>query len=176
MKKTLITAISSVVLAVGGGQFATAADMPAATYEAPVPAGASDGAKIGYLDCTIDGGVGYVFGSAKTMNCTFQPTVGEKIAENYSGTVRKVGVDLGFTTGSRLIWAVFAPTAGYHQGSLGGLYQGATAEATVGIGVGTNILYGGTSRSIHLQPVSLTGQVGLNLAATATSVTLDAVN
>ena len=43
---------------------------------------------------------------------------------------------------------------------------------TLGAGVGTNILIGGTSGSIHLQTVSLTGQLGLNLAATGTSVTL----
>jgi hypothetical protein len=92
------------------------------------------------------------------------------------GAVRKMGVDLGFTTRSKLIWAVFAPTAGYHQGSLSGLYQGASAEATVGAGVGANILIGGTSGSIHLQTVSVTGQIGLNLAAGGTSVTLAAVN
>jgi hypothetical protein len=83
-----------------------------------------------------------------------------------------MGVDLGFTTKSRLIWAVFAPTAGYHPGSLAGLYQGITAEATVVAGVGANILVGGTSGSIHLQTVSVTGQLGLNVAATGTSVTL----
>lgn len=47
---------------------------------------------------------------------------------------------------------------------------------TVGLGVGTNILVGGTSGSIQLQTVSVTGQVGLNLAATGTSVTLTAMN
>ena len=87
-----------------------------------------------------------------------------------------LGVDLGFTTQGRLVWAVLAPTAGYHEGSLGGVYQGATAEATVGAGVGANILVGGTSGSIHLQTVSLTGQIGLNIAATGTSMTLTSVN
>ena len=87
-----------------------------------------------------------------------------------------MGVDLGFTTQGRLIWAVFAPTAGYHAGSLGGLYQGATVEASAGLGVGANVLVGGTSGSIHLQTISVTGQVGLNLAATGTSVTLTAAN
>jgi hypothetical protein len=87
-----------------------------------------------------------------------------------------MGVDLGFTTRSKLVWAVFAPTAGYHHGSLSGLYQGATAEATLGVGIGTNILVGGTSGSIHLQTVSVTGQLGLNVAATGTSVTLTSVD
>lgn len=130
------------------------------------------GVRIGYLDCSIGGGVGYVLGSAKEAECVFTSTIGSEPLDRYTGVVRKMGVDLGFTTRSRLIWAVFAPTAGYHHGSLAGLYQGATAEVTVGAGVGTNILIGGTSGSIHLQTVSVTGQLGLNIAATGTSVTL----
>jgi hypothetical protein len=113
-----------------------------------------------------------VLGSAKEADCVFSSTVGSEPLDHYTGVVRKMGVDLGFTTRSRLIWAVFAPTAGYHHGSLGGLYQGATAEVTVGAGVGTNILVGGTSGSIHLQTISVTGQLGLNVAATGTSLTL----
>lgn len=129
-----------------------------------------DGVKIGVLTCDVGGGVGYVLGSAKSVDCVFSPTRGGE--DHYSGVIRKMGVDLGFTTRGRIIWAVFAPTAGYHQGSLAGLYQGATAEATVGAGIGANVLVGGTSGSIHLQTVSVSGQLGLNLAATGTSVTL----
>lgn len=130
------------------------------------------GVKIGYLTCDVDGGVGYVVGSAKAAECSFSSTVGSEPVDTYGATIRKVGVDLGFTTKGKLVWAVFAPTAGYHQGSLGGLYQGATVEATVGAGIGANVLVGGTAGSIQLQPVSVTGQLGLNLAATGTSVTL----
>ena len=90
--------------------------------------------------------------------------------------MRKLGIDLGFTTQARMVWLVMAPTAGYHHGSLAGLYQGATAEATLGLGVGANVLTGGTSGSINLQLVSLQGQVGLNVAATGTSMTLTSVN
>jgi hypothetical protein len=150
---------------------AAAADMvvrePAPTY---VERGDADGVKIGLLSCDVGGGVGYVLGSAKTVDCVFSSTRGGQDA--YSGVIRKMGVDLGFTTRGRIVWAVFAPTAGYHEGSLSGLYQGATAEATLGFGVGANVLVGGTSGSIHLQTVSVSGQIGLNLAATGTSVTL----
>jgi hypothetical protein len=135
-----------------------------------VEQGDRDGVKIGMLSCDVGGGVGYVLGSAKTVDCVFSSTRGEQDA--YSGVIRKMGVDIGFTTQGRIVWAVFAPTAGYHRGSLGGLYQGATAEATLGIGIGTNVLVGGTSGSIHLQTISVAGQIGLNLAATGTSVTL----
>jgi hypothetical protein len=109
-------------------------------------------------------------GSAKSVDCVFNGTRGS--VDHYSGTIRKMGVDLGFTTRGRLVWAVFAPTAGYHRGSLGGLYQGITAEATLAGGVGANVLFGGTAGSIQLQTISVTGQLGLNVAATGTSVTL----
>jgi hypothetical protein len=172
MRKILTLAFSAASLIVAGAAAARAADMPATYSEEPDQ---RNGVKIGYLECEIGGGVGYVLGSAKEMDCTFHSTVGRARVDHYTGAIRKMGVDLGFTTRSRLVWLVFAPTAGYHRGSLGGLYQGATVEATVGAGVGTNILVGGTSGSIQLQTVSVTGQLGLNLAATGTSVTLTSV-
>ncbi len=173
MRKILTLAFSAASLIVAGAATARAADMPATYSEEPDQ---RNGVKIGYLECEIGGGVGYVLGSAKEMDCTFHSTVGRARVDHYTGAIRKMGVDLGFTTRSRLVWLVFAPTAGYHRGSLGGLYQGATVEATVGAGVGTNILVGGTSGSIQLQTVSVTGQLGLNLAATGTSVTLTSVD
>jgi hypothetical protein len=170
MNKKLGTVLA-LTLAQALATTAGAADM---VYRDKAPAyvdnGARDGVKIGMLTCDVGGGVGYVLGSAKTIDCVFSTRNGER--DSYSGVIRKMGVDLGFTTQGRIVWAVFAPTAGYHQGSLGGLYQGATAEATVGVGIGTNVLIGGTSGSIHLQTVSISGQIGLNLAATGTSVTL----
>ncbi len=166
MKKTIATLIAAASLAQAFVTAANAAD-PVATYQEPDD---SDGVKIGMLTCDVGGGVGYVLGSAKNLDCTFSSTKGKQ--DRYTGVMRKMGVDLGFTTQGRLAWAVFAPTAGYHRGSLSGLYQGATAEATVFAGIGTNILVGGTSGSIQLQTISVTGQLGLNLAATGTSITL----
>lgn len=177
MKKILAVAISALpVIASAGTAFS--ADTISRYDRAPVAQEQDQrgGVRIGYLDCTIGGGVGYVLGSAKEADCVFTSAMGGEPLDRYTGVVRKMGVDLGFTTKQRMVWAVFAPTAGYHRGSLGGLYQGATAEVTVGLGVGTNVLVGGTSGSIQLQTVSVTGQVGLNLAATGTSVTLTAMN
>ena len=134
--------------------------------------GHSGGVRIGTLSCAIDRGVSYLTGSAKEVNCAFTSTRGR--TDTYAGAIRKLGVDIGFTTRQKLIWAVFAPTAGYHRGSLAGIYEGATLEATIGAGIGGNVLVGGTSGSIHLQLLSLTGQLGLNLAATGTSMTLAA--
>ncbi|MEZ5781089.1 MAG: DUF992 domain-containing protein [Rhizobiaceae bacterium] len=163
--KTLFAAALAAPLALAS--VAHAAD--AQRYDEPDDRG---GVRIGTLSCDIDGGVGYVIGSAKEVNCLFKSTRGK--TESYTGAIRKLGVDVGFTTRQKLVWAVLAPTAGYHRGSLSGLYEGATVEATVGAGVGGNILVGGTSGSIHLQMLSVTGQLGLNLAATGTSMTLAA--
>ncbi|QND46330.1 DUF992 domain-containing protein (plasmid) [Rhizobium lusitanum] len=174
MKKILTLAFSAASLIVAGTAVTRAADLTTSYPEQDQDQ--RNGVKIGYLDCQIGGGVGYVLGSAKEVDCTFHSTVGKERVDHYSGAIRKMGVDLGFTTRGRLVWAVFAPTAGYHHGSLSGLYQGATAEATLGVGIGTNILVGGTSGSIHLQTVSVTGQLGLNVAATGTSVTLTSVD
>jgi hypothetical protein len=167
MNKTLATLVAAASLAQAFATSVSAADL-VTTYEEPDQ---RDGVKIGVLTCDVGGGVGYVIGSAKTVDCVFSGTRGGTV-DHYSGTIRKMGVDLGFTTRGRLVWAVFAPTAGYHRGSLGGLYQGITAEATLAGGVGANVLFGGTSGSIQLQTISVTGQLGLNVAATGTSVTL----
>lgn len=137
---------------------------------------ARGGVRIGYLSCDIGSGAGFLIGSAKEMDCVFHSSRHGGTYDHYTGAVKKLGVDLGFTTRGRMVWAVFAPTAGYHHGSLNGIYVGASAEATVGAGVGANVLLGGTGGSIQLQPVSVQGQLGLNVAAAGTTVTLNSVN
>ena len=62
-----------------------------------------------------------------------------------------------------MVWAVFTNTVA-GQGFLAGDYYGATGEVTIAGGLGANVLVGGSNRSVALQPLSLTGQVGLNLA------------
>ncbi|MBZ9655667.1 DUF992 domain-containing protein [Phyllobacterium lublinensis] len=168
MNKIFAMALGAASLVLAGATAANAADVR--------NQGGRGGVKIGYLDCFVGGGIGYVLGSAKEIDCGFHSALSGEPLDRYSGAIRKLGVDVGFTTRTRVIWAVFAPAAGYRHGSLSGLYQGATAEATVGAGIGTNVLFGGTSGAIHLQPISVTGQIGLNVAATGTSMTLASVN
>jgi hypothetical protein len=120
------------------------------------------GVNIGSLTCNVAGGVGFVFGSSKQISCLFNRTDG--IAERYSGDIKRFGVDIGFTKEAQMVWLVFAPGA-LAPGSLSGSYAGATASGTVGVGVGANVLVGGSSRQITLQPVSVEGSVGLNVAA-----------
>lgn len=118
--------------------------------------------EIGVLNCTVQGGAGFVFGSSKNIDCTFKGASGG--TEHYYGSIDKFGIDLGFTNKSKIVWTVFAPSADIPVGALAGNYGGVSAEATVGLGVGANALVGGSQDSIALQPVSVQGQQGLNIA------------
>ncbi|MGB7259162.1 MAG: DUF992 domain-containing protein [Pseudolabrys sp.] len=133
-----------------------------AAIAAPGPM-AQAATRVGTLDCDISGGVGLVVTSHKQMACTFTSSVSGR-HETYTGSITKFGLDLGVTTGGKMIWAVYAPTS-KRFGALSGTYGGATAEATVGVGAGANVLVGGSDRTITLQPLSVQGQTGLNVAA-----------
>jgi hypothetical protein len=50
-------------------------------------------------------------------------------------------------------------------GVLAGSYAGASAEVTVGGGIGANILVGGSYRTVELQPITVQEQTGINIAA-----------
>ena len=120
-------------------------------------------AKVGTLTCDISAGIGLIIGSQKQVQCLFTPSEpGPR--EVYVGAIRKFGLDVGATTGGEMVWSVYAPTAG-GIAALAGTYAGATAEATVGAGLGANVLIGGSNRTVALQPVSVQGQTGLNVAA-----------
>jgi hypothetical protein len=177
MKKTLATAFAATSLAFAGAMAVHAADL---SYRDKAPAyeeaDGHSGVKIGTLSCDIGSGGGYLLGSAKELDCVFRSSFHGDRPDHYTGSVKKLGIDLGYTSQGRLVWAVFAPTAGYHHGSLSGIYVGAAAEATLGAGIGANVLVGGSGGSVQLQVISLTGQLGVNVAAAGASVTLHSVN
>lgn len=120
--------------------------------------------KAGTLSCDVEGGIGMIIGSHKSMTCQFDPVAPGWMPESYSGSISKLGVDIGATSGGQMVWAVFA-AGSPAPGALAGDYGGATAEATFAVGLGANVLVGGSHHTIALQPVSVTGQTGLNLAA-----------
>ena len=93
------------------------------------------------------------------------------IGERYPGTIKRFGVDVGFTRESTIVWMVFAPGS-IATGALAGDYGGASAQGTVGVGAGANVLVGGSSNQIALQPVSIEGSVGLNVAAGVAALSL----
>lgn len=115
----------------------------------------------GVLSCKVAGGVGFVFGSTKQLSCVFE--AGPK-RERYVGVINKFGLDVGITKAGLISWAVLAPTKDYRPGGLAGSYGGVTSEATVGVGLGANVLVGGSNRTFALQPLSVQAQQGLNLA------------
>jgi len=126
--------------------------------------------KAGTLTCDISGGIGLIITSHKDVTCMFTPSQpGPR--EVYVGGISKFGLDLGATAGGEMVWAVYAPTT-RRFGALAGNYSGATAEATVGAGLGANVLLGGSDRTIALQPLSVQGQAGLNVAAGVAELTL----
>ena len=118
--------------------------------------------KVGTLTCSLSASVGLILGSQKNANCIFRGNPGEP-EEAYTGTMTTVGLDIGVTTGGVIIWTVFADTDRY-LGMLTGTYAGATAEVSVAAGLGANVLVGGSRRSVALQPLSVQGQMGLDIA------------
>lgn len=131
-------------------------------------ASADNGVKLGVLTCDVSAGVGLILGGSQAARCVFE---GPNGPENYEGRIGKLGIDIGVTGETIMSWVVFAPGK-VGQGALAGTYAGATAEATVAVGLGANVLVGGSDKSIALQPLSVQGQTGLNIAAGLASFTL----
>jgi hypothetical protein len=145
MKKHLLTAAAAAGLAI-----------------AIAPAFANQpGVNIGSLVCNMSGSVGMIVTSQQSMNCTFNSAAGRK--EYYTGVIQNFGLDLGATSGGTMAWAVFAPGQ-VSQHALSGVYAGAGAQVTAGVGLGANVLLGGSNQQIALQPVSVETSAGLNLA------------
>ena len=130
---------------------------------------AAGGVKAGVLTCNVDSGWGFIFGSSKGLHCTYSDG---KRTERYVGEIRKFGVDIGYASNGVIVWGVVAPTNTLAPGALAGDYAGASGSAAVGVGVGANVLFGGFDHSVALQPVSVEGMEGLNVAGGIASLTL----
>src|ERR1700755_1020072 len=126
--------------------------------------------QVGVLECRGGASVGFIVGSVTNLGCVLR--VEGMPEDRYVATIRKVGLDLGITQESALAWGVYAPVARLGPGDLSGNYAGAQGSASVGVGVGGNVLVGGSSNSIALQPLSVQGQTGLNVAAGLESLEL----
>ena len=158
MTKKFRLMMGAAVLAAGALAFGGAADA------------APHGVKVGTLTCNVASGWGFVFGSSKDLHCTFRQN--NRGAEHYTGTISKFGVDVGYTEGGVLVWGVVAPSSDTRPGALDGDYVGASAQATVGVGLGANVLVGGFDQSFALQPLSVSGNTGLNVAAGVGAISL----
>jgi Protein of unknown function (DUF992) len=126
--------------------------------------------QIGVLECRGGASIGFVVGSVTNLGCVLRADGMPE--DRYIATIRKVGLDLGITQESALAWGVFAPVAQLGPGGLSGNYVGAQGSATLGVGVGGNVLVGGSANSVALQPLSVQGQVGISIAAGLESLEL----
>jgi hypothetical protein len=134
-----------------------------AAIAVPAVAQQSNQAKAGVLGCRTSASLGLIVGSHQKLRCRFTPDAGGP-PETYVGHINRLGLDLGVRAGGAMVWAVLAPTNGIHHGALAGTYVGASGSVSVGLGANANVLVGGSHRSIALQPLSVEGQVGVNLA------------
>ena len=127
--------------------------------------------RVGGLTCDAAPRVGLVVGSRQNLRCVFRANATGR-QYKYTGTIGRIGLDVEVTGGGRLFWGVFAPTSHVGYGALRGTYVGASGNASFGIGLGANVLVGGSHRTISLQPLSVEGQIGLNLALGVARLTL----
>ncbi|HWZ38372.1 MAG TPA: DUF992 domain-containing protein [Bradyrhizobium sp.] len=126
--------------------------------------------QVGVLECRGGASVGFIVGSVTNLGCVLRV---EGVPEDrYIATIRKVGLDLGITEETALAWGVYAPVARLGPGDLAGTYAGAQGSVSLGVGGGGNVLVGGSNNSIALQPLSLQGQLGVNIAAGLESLEL----
>jgi hypothetical protein len=139
--------------------------------QASAQSGGPDRIKLGTLSCHETAGWGFVFGASRAVRCTF--TSGDRV-EYYDGSIGKFGLDIGYQKSGVLLWAVVAPTDHYGPDALSGHYGGLTAGATIGLGLDANALIGGSTSEIALQPLSIEGTTGLNVAAGVVDLTLHA--
>jgi hypothetical protein len=133
----------------------------ALTVAAAEPA-AAQRIKAGLLTCDVSGGIGLIITSQKQVSCVFNPD-GPGPQEGYVGTFTKFGLDIGVSGAGVMVWGVFTEST-RGPGFLAGDYVGATGEVSVAAGLGANVLVGGSNRTVALQPVSISGQTGINLA------------
>jgi hypothetical protein len=144
-------------------RFGTLALAAALVASATQAAAQASRVEVGVLECR-GSTTSFIVGSVTDLGCVFRASDNSP-PEPYHATIRRAGVDIGFPQQVAVAWAVFAPTRGIQRGDLAGSYVGASASATVGIGVGANALIGGSNNTIAFQPLSGQAQTGLSVAA-----------
>jgi len=149
MKRSLLS------LALGAALAATASLAQAADM----------GVKIGTLECHEASGAGLVFSSSRNVNCTFNGMDRNAPVQRFAGRINRYGVDIGFQQNGVILWGVVSTTDHFAPGDLAGKYGGLTAQIGWGGGLGANVLFGGTNNGFALQPISIQGFNGINIAA-----------
>jgi hypothetical protein len=127
--------------------------------------------RTGTLTCEGQPDLGLIVGSIEKLTCKYTPTEGAPVTQ-YAGTIGRIGLDLGIRGPSVLIWGVLATSTQIPGDALLGEFFGVAADASLGFGAGAQILVGGTAQSLVLQPLSVQGQMGINIAVSVASLTL----
>ena len=134
------------------------------------------GVRIGTLECREASGGGLVFGSSRDLTCTFNGMDKNVPAIRYAGKINRYGVDIGFQENAVLIWGVVSTSDHFAPGDLDGKYGGVTAQVGFAGGLGAHVLFGGSNNGFALQPVSIQGFNGINVAAGIAEVELHQVS
>jgi uncharacterized protein DUF992 len=129
----------------------------------------------GMLSCRVDPSIGFIIAGHQSMQCRFTPSAPNLPPHAYEGALNMIGLNIGITAGGVFGWAVLAPTSGIPAGALAGEYVGASGDVALGLGVGANVLFGGSGRTVALQPVSLEGSVAVDVAVGVSSLKLRSV-
>jgi hypothetical protein len=124
---------------------------------------------VGTLECRSPGGFTFLF-SYRDYICLFRADWGP--AFQYRARLTSLGLQAGVTRDEVLLWRVFAPTARFDSNVLRGNYAGASAGAAIIVGLGANVLVGGSNQTISLQPISVEAKVGINFAIAGTTFSL----
>ena len=128
--------------------------------------------RVGTLTCKGKGRIGWIIGSQEKLACIFESS-GKGPKRNLVGTVTNFGLDVGIKGASVMVWGVLGSTTSLPSDALYGRFAGVAADASLGLGAGAKVLVGGNNKSIVLQPLSVQGQTGINVAIGVTGLRLD---
>ena len=148
--------------------------LSAAAIAAPFAATAQDKARIevGYLKCTQSASGGNILRATEEFVCVLDSAEPGRADETYAGVITKWGINLSDTDQRTIRWVVLASSNEVEPGALAGDYGGLSADVSLGLGIGLNALVGGAKKSITLQPLSVSTQSGIGLAAGVEKLTL----
>ena len=125
---------------------------------------AQDRVQSGSLTCDVSAGIGLIIGSQRNVSCTFTPSTPgpDRVLHRHDLQARpRHRRDHRRRDGVARVRPDQPPGRRARRATT----RAPSAEASVVAGIGANALVGGSNRTVALQPFSVQGQVGLNLAA-----------
>ena len=143
---------------------------PGGTRQAP----ARRATQIGTLACDVSGGVGMIVTSKKAMVCTFT-NVARRVARSMRARSASSASTSARRPAARCVWTVFAPTVAPCAARSRANMPAPRPRRPSSAGSARTCCVGGSNRSIALQPVSVGGQAGLNLAVGVADLQLRSV-